>query len=123
MIKVQAVLIDDALNAAAAIAGHAPARRRWILRRMLAEAAAADRHRRGTGRCHPIWGDGSLMTAARRRKQRVGRSLADPAFRAALLDVIEGVGTTYPDAQETHIGCVGSASSRPGAISSPQSVQ
>ncbi len=30
--------------------------------RLLDEADAADRHRRRLGRCHPAWGNGSLMS-------------------------------------------------------------
>ena len=119
----QEVLIEDALNAAAVVAKVHPAWCRWVLLRMLAEAAAADRHRQRTGRAHPRWGDGSLMTAARRRLQYENRRLSDRVFRSALRHVIDMLDETYPEAQETHIGCVGSASSRPAAISSPQSVQ
>jgi hypothetical protein len=31
---------------------------------LLRNADLADRHRQRTGRAHPLWGDGSLMTAA-----------------------------------------------------------
>lgn len=119
----QEVLIEDVLNAAAAIADLPPPRRHWVAMRMVAEAAAADKYRRKTGRAHPRWGDGSLMTAARRRPCAASRRLTSAGFRRALCQVIEMLGVIYPDAQETHIGCVGSASRRPVAISSPQSVQ
>lgn len=119
----QEVLIEDVLNAAAVLALLDPARRRWVLLRMLAEAKAADLHRRTAGRAHPRWGDGSLMATARTRPQLGDRRLSRRAFRKSLLQVIEVMNEIYPDAQETHIGCVGSASRRPGAISSPQSVQ
>ena len=36
--------------------------------RMLAEAELADRHVAATGRLHPVFGNGSLMAAARGRK-------------------------------------------------------
>jgi hypothetical protein len=35
--------------------------------RIVAEARAADRFRRRTGRWHPLWGDGTLEAAARAR--------------------------------------------------------
>ena len=72
------ILIDDALSASAALmvvpAGHRP----WVLCRMLAEADAADRLYRATGRPHPLWGEGSLMAAARRRRRAARLDLEQP---------------------------------------------
>jgi hypothetical protein len=39
-------------------------RRAALLSALLWDAAIADRHRRRTGRSHPVYGDGSLMATA-----------------------------------------------------------
>ncbi|WP_425083002.1 hypothetical protein [Ruegeria profundi] len=41
--------------------------RRSLCIKMVAEAELADRHVQRTGRLHPLYGNGSLMTAARTR--------------------------------------------------------
>ncbi len=119
----QEVLIDDVLAVAAVLARVPSARKAWVLKRLFSEAAAADRHRRKVGRGHWAWGDGTLMAAAGRRGRSGPVRLKDPQFRATLMQVLRHLDTIYPRAQDTHIGCVGSASSRPGEISSPHSVQ
>jgi len=58
------VLYGDVTAAARAMLAAEPVARRRLLLRMLAEAEAADAHRRETGRVHPLWGTGSLMSAA-----------------------------------------------------------
>ena len=61
------ILHGDVTRAARALL-RVPARARAALcRRMIAEAELADCHVQSTGRAHPIWGNGSLMAAARRR--------------------------------------------------------
>ena len=119
----QEVLIDDVL-AAAAVVAHVPSHlQEWVLRRLFCEATAADLYRKDRGRAHWIWGDGTLATAAGRRPRYSPARLSDPCFRQSVLRVIQSLGEIYPLAQDTHMGCVGSASKRPDEISSPHSVQ
>lgn len=61
------VLHGDVSNAARALLYVARARRRQLCARMIAEAEAADIYARAKGRLHPRWGNGSLMSAARKR--------------------------------------------------------
>ena len=142
------VLMGDVIAAARAMAAAPPARRGWVLDRICREATRAEAHRQLTGRMHPIWGDGSLMAAALRRPCRPEPGLEDDDYRLAMIEVLEAIRTTasgrstlqgrsktpggcpraigsrdYPRAQPTQVGIAGSKASRPGAISSPQSVQ
>ena len=61
------LLHGDVSDAARALLAAPPAARERLCRRMIVEAEAADAYRRRTGRVHPLWGNGSLMAAARRR--------------------------------------------------------
>lgn len=87
------MLIGDALAAARALCRVAPERRLRRLFRMCWEADRANAYRLRTARMHPIWGDGSLMAAALRRKPVLAGSLDDPEFRTALILVL-GAGCT-----------------------------
>ncbi len=116
------VTINDAIAAARALLAQPPRRRDWVLWRMVAEATRAEAHRQAAGRPHPRWGDGTLMTAALRRRCRPEPQLNDPGYRACLIAVLEALGT-YPRAQDRHRATAGFVSSRERAMSSPQSVQ
>lgn len=61
------VLHGDLSSVARALLAMSPDMRARALCRMIGEADAADAHVRRTGRLHRIWGNGSLMAAARRR--------------------------------------------------------
>lgn len=61
------VLHGDVSSAARVLLAAPPAQRGDLCRRLLAEAEAADAHVRRSGRVHPRWGNGSLMSAARKR--------------------------------------------------------
>ncbi|WP_099823876.1 hypothetical protein [Oceaniglobus indicus] len=76
--------LGDAAAIARVLCAVGPARRAWVLERMLREAGRAAHHRRRHRRAHPLWGDGSLMAAALRRRPGPEPSLADPVFSAAL---------------------------------------
>ncbi|MDA7963426.1 hypothetical protein [Ruegeria sp.] len=65
------VLHGDISAAARALLAAPRADRDRLCARMIAEAELADHHTRQTGRVHPLYGNGSLMAAAR------GRPLAD----------------------------------------------
>ncbi len=61
------VLHGDVANAARALLHVPVGMRRHLCDRMIMESDAADEYARATGRLHPIWGNGSLMSAARKR--------------------------------------------------------
>lgn len=61
------ILHGDVSTAARALLAVAPGQRADLCRCLIGEAEAADGHMRRTGRLHPLWGNGSLMSAARRR--------------------------------------------------------
>lgn len=61
------VLHGDVSSAARVLLRYPPDLRPRLCHLMIAEAEAAERHRRQTGRLHPLWGNGSLMAAARAR--------------------------------------------------------
>jgi len=54
----------DVVSAARVLRGLPVAKRKPELLRLLRQANFADQHRIETGRVHPFWGDGSLMTIA-----------------------------------------------------------
>lgn len=61
------VLHGDVSSAARALLFVPKRARRGLCERMIREAQAADRYVQATGRVHPFWGNGSLMSAARKR--------------------------------------------------------
>ena len=61
------VLHGDVVSAARALLAVEPEARESLCRRIFEGAEVADRHAARTGRLHPFWGNGSLMSAARRR--------------------------------------------------------
>lgn len=61
------VLHGDVSNAARALLHVPRALRQDLCARMLCEAEAADIYAQRQGRLHPLWGNGSLMSAARKR--------------------------------------------------------
>lgn len=79
-LRLSYLMHTDAVAAARVLLRHPRERRPWVLHRMLAEAVAAHDWRRQTGRVHPRWGDGSLMSAALRRPAAHEPPLTDPAW-------------------------------------------
>ncbi|MEY8839126.1 hypothetical protein AB9K41_08875, partial [Cribrihabitans sp. XS_ASV171] len=61
------VLHGDVSAAARALLPVPPDQRRRLCRRMIGEADCARAHVRRTKRAHPLFGNGSLMAAARKR--------------------------------------------------------
>lgn len=85
------VLHTDLRDAARALLMR-PARQRFDLcRRMLNEAAWADRYARQTGRPHPLWGNGTLSDAARKRGLAREPTLDDTQFCHCLALVLLGL--------------------------------
>lgn len=61
-------LHGDVVSAARALLMTSPERRCWVLTRMLWEADRAQAWVATRSRAHPVWGDGTLMCAALRRR-------------------------------------------------------
>jgi hypothetical protein len=61
------LLHGDIANAARALLQVPNDARRALCLRMISEAEAADAYCQGVGHLHPFWGNGSLMSAARKR--------------------------------------------------------
>ena len=114
----------DVIAAARVLRMQPAGRRRWCLARLLAEARAADNWCLARGGLHPRWGDGSLMSAALRRRPVPDFGPRDAEYCACLALVAETLaGTCQPRAQEMQSDAAGSSSSRSGAIASPHSWQ
>ncbi len=62
------LLHGDVSNAARVLFALPEVLRGRVCERMIVEAEIADRHRREVGRVHPLFGNGSLMSAARKRQ-------------------------------------------------------
>lgn len=74
------VLHGDVSCAARALLRLPGPQRAGLCRRLLAEAEAADRHVGRTGRLHPLFGNGSLMSAARKRMLADEPGFDDPEY-------------------------------------------
>ncbi|WP_171052661.1 hypothetical protein [Ruegeria sediminis] len=74
------LLHGDVSSAARVLLGVPPAERDLLCRRMITEAEIADRHVAATGRLHPDFGNGSLMSAARRRALADEPGFDDPHY-------------------------------------------
>jgi len=85
------VLHGDVVAAARVLLAAPPPGRARLLARMLKEAEAADAHRRRTGRAHPLWGTGSLMSAASPRRRAREPYLDDPDYAACLAMVFDAL--------------------------------
>ncbi|MEM8728391.1 MAG: hypothetical protein AAGF79_00620 [Pseudomonadota bacterium] len=62
------LLHGDISDAARALLAAPQTGRARLCQRMIIEAEAALTHVNHTGRLHPVWGNGSLMSAARQRR-------------------------------------------------------
>ncbi len=85
------VLHGDVSAAACVLLAHPPATRPALMRRLLAQAEAADRWRQAHGRAHPLWGNGSLMAAALTHPARGEPYLDDPDYAACMALVFEAL--------------------------------
>lgn len=112
------------LIAAARVLRERPRRRwAWVAARLLAEAGRGAAHLATHGRPHPRYGDGSLMTAALRRRPEAAPALSEARFRDALRATLCALDDLYPEAQDTQSIVVGSRRSLPSGIASPHSSQ
>lgn len=118
--------LSDAVAVARALLALPPRLRAFALSRMLAEATRARAYLRTAGRSHPVWGDGTLMAAALRRRTAWEPPLSDAEWCACLMMVLAAIRawpTGQPRAQDTQVAMAGSRSSRAVAIASPHSTQ
>jgi len=88
---VRQVLHADVVAAARVLLSETDEGRAGLLARMLDEAHWADLYRKRTGRAHPIWGDGSLMTAALRRPAPPEPPLSDSRYCGCLVQVLQAI--------------------------------
>lgn len=93
-----------------------------VARRLLGQAHAADGYRLRSGRAHPRHGTGSLASAASGHARAALPGHCDRRYLRALA-VVAAEAARYPCMHSRQRGSVGSASSRFGASSSPQSRQ
>lgn len=87
----QLVGLGDLAAAARAMMAVPEARRGPLLQRLLDEADLADRYRRTSGRAHPVFGNGTLMSAALARPQAHSAAPGDADYLACLAQAIDGV--------------------------------
>lgn len=85
------VLHGDVVSAARVLLAAGPDRRANLLARMLSEADAADAHRLRTGKAHPVWGTGSLMSAALTRARAKEPYLDDPDYAGCFAMVFDAL--------------------------------
>lgn len=82
------VLSTDLICAGRAVLqarGHA---RVNLARSLVSAARIADNYRLRTGALHPDFGDGTLAAAARKQGMAAERTLCDPEFSEALIEVL-----------------------------------
>lgn len=85
------VLHGDVSNAARALLHVPRVLRKDLCARLIAEAEAADIHARREGRLHPMWGNGSLMSAARKRILADEPTFDDADYCACFEMVLRGL--------------------------------
>ena len=120
------VLHGDLTSLARLLLSAAPGERQALCARVIGEAEQADAHLARTGRVHPLWGNGSLMSAARKRPLPDEPGLDDAEYCDCLETALQVLsrwraGAGQPAAQAMQSRAVGSSRSRAGAIASPQS--
>lgn len=87
----QTIGLGDLAAAARALMAVHETRRAPLLRRLMDEADLADRFRRRQGRAHPVYGNGTLMSAALARPQAKPPANDDVEYLACLAQAIEAV--------------------------------
>ncbi|WP_341213569.1 hypothetical protein [uncultured Limimaricola sp.] len=78
-------------RAMAALLAVPPGARPALAARLVTEARTADAWRKRQGRAHPLWGDGSLMSAALRHPARPLPPSLGPEARGALRQVLDAL--------------------------------
>ncbi len=89
--KMRALLPGDLDCAVAVVMAQPPEARAGVAAQMLAQADLADRYRKRLGRAHPIYGTGSLMSAALGWPEGPRSRVYDASYCAALIVVLTAV--------------------------------
>ena len=82
------LLYGDVSSAARVLLTVEPGLRETLCRRMIGQAEEADCYRILHRRLHPVWGNGSLMSAARRRRLAAEPGFDDADYRACFALVL-----------------------------------
>ncbi|MBV1895929.1 MAG: hypothetical protein KUG70_05680 [Rhodobacteraceae bacterium] len=85
------VLHGDVSSAARVLLNVTKIARAALCDRMIQEAEAADRHFHQTGRSHLVWGNGSLMGSARKRKLADEPTFSCPEYCACFEMVLHAL--------------------------------
>jgi len=85
------VLHGDVVAVARVLYAQPLCERGLVLKRLIKAAAWADGFRRATGRMHPVWGDGSLMTVALAGKPPPEPRLDDVEYCGCLAMVFDAL--------------------------------
>jgi len=85
------VLHGDVVAVARVLYGQPLVERALVLKRLIRTADWADGFRRATGRMHPVWGDGSLMTVALAAKPPPEPRLDDVDYCGCMAMVFEAL--------------------------------
>lgn len=85
------VRYSDVSAAARVMLATPPAFRAQVCFRMIREAEFADRFVHRLGKLHPIWGNGTLLAAARRRRLSREPSFSDPEYCACFQHVLSAI--------------------------------
>lgn len=127
------VLHGDVVALARALLDVPAPRRAATAARLVAEAHAADRYRRRTGRVHSCWGNGALRGRVLRAMGGQGALApepfpSDPIYAACLITALEAITARAvpvagqpPPAQDTQRSAARSSRRRAAGISSPHS--
>ena len=79
----------DLVTAGRALLTVPPACRQAHINTLVIRSRAADKYRKQYGKCHPEWGEGSLMSCARHYSQPPEPVLSNPDYAQALRCVLE----------------------------------
>ena len=121
----KSVIYNDVLAAVANIAGHPPDARANALARLFEQVRKAEAYTKRNFCAHPVFGDGTLVSAALHQGKRGDTSFQSESGLEAWVLVLTGLleQMRQPEAQLMQRVTVGSNSSRSRKMSSPQSTQ
>ena len=87
----RAVLQSDVVSVARVLLRHPADEREALAAELIRRADAADRYARRLGKCHPDWGNGTLLAAAHKAPLAPERAWNDPAFLHCLQCALEAL--------------------------------
>ena len=85
------VYISDLTVAARALLAVPPCHRTLLCHDMLNEADWADKYAKRLKKPHPIWGNGTLLAAARGRNIVSERSFSDPEYASCFMIILQQI--------------------------------